>query len=106
MTVQEGMARNPSRRDLISARLSQRGSGRSGGHIASLMVQARPERMAGLAPVLNAIPGIEVHGGNAQGRMIVTVEAADDGGLMEAISRIEGTEDVITASLVFHQIED
>ena len=106
MKVQENVARNPSRRALITAPFSKSGPLQSGGHIASLMVQARPRHMAQLTPVLTAIPGVEVHGSNDQGRMIVTVEADDDGHFMHIISRIEGTENVVMASLVYHQIED
>lgn len=105
MTEQGSSARGFSRRDLIAARIPQSRNAPDTGHIASLMVQVRPEFMPDLTPALNAIPCVEVHGGNPQGRMIVTVEAADDGRLMDAIARIEGTENVIMASLVFHQIE-
>ncbi len=95
------MVRNPSRRDLFAGRLSAQA-----GHIASLMVQARPERIDHLTPSLNAIRGVEVHGSNDRGRMVVTVEAVDDGHLMQAISRIEAVDGVVAASLVYHQIED
>ncbi|MBL6952308.1 MAG: chaperone NapD [Alphaproteobacteria bacterium] len=111
MKAQENGTRNPSRRELITARFSQSnhlqsGQVHSGGHIASLMVQARPQHMAQLTPVLAAIPGVEVHGSNDQGRMIVTVEADNDGHFMDIMGRIEGTENVVMASLVYHQIED
>ncbi len=106
MKAHGNMASNPSRRDLITGRSSQPGDARSGGHVASLMVQARPQHMDHLAPALTAISGVEVHGSNDAGRMIVTVEADNDGHFMDIMSRIEGTENVVMASLVYHQIED
>ncbi|MAF96711.1 MAG: glutamate synthase [Rhodospirillaceae bacterium] len=91
----------PSRRDLITARFS-----RTSFHVASLVVQAWPERIAGLTLRLNGLDGVEVHKTGPGGRMILTVEVADDARLLRAISDIEGTDGVITASLVYHQIED
>lgn len=96
----EAMPR-PSRRDLITGRFS-----RNTGPIASLMVQAWPEFIPELTPTLNAIPGVEVHASEANGRMVVTVEADSDAHLLDTISHIERTEHVVTASLVYHQIED
>ncbi|MBC8240031.1 MAG: chaperone NapD, partial [Alphaproteobacteria bacterium] len=83
MKAQVKVASNPSRRDMITARFSKpdhlhSDQPHAGGHIASLMVQARPQHMAQLTPLLTAIPGVEVHGSNDQGRMIVTVEADND----------------------------
>jgi nitrate reductase NapD len=75
-------------------------------HVASLLVQARPHKIPALIPLLEAIAGVEVHHGDSRGRMILTVEAADDSALIGAIGRIERTYGVITASLVYHQVED
>jgi len=91
----------PSRRNLLQARLS-----RPAYQIASLMVQARPEHMTALTAALNALPGVEVHGDNGQGRMVVSLEARDDQQLLDMISDIQNHDHVITASLVYHQIED
>jgi nitrate reductase NapD len=91
----------PSRRDLITARFSEQQF-----HIASLLVQARPEEIPGLKVQLNRLQGIEVHDTDARGRMILTVEAKDDRGLLGAITQIEKTKGVITTSLVYHQIEE
>lgn len=92
---------HPSRRDLLKARFLK-----PAGQIAGLMIQARPEHIKALTPSLNAINGIEVHGTSDKGRMVVTVEAENDQHLLDLISAIERREHVITASLVYHQIED
>jgi len=91
----------PSRRDLLKARLI-----RPSPQIASLMVQARPNHIPELTLELNALSGIEVHASSENGRVVVTVEAEDDQHLLDLISAIEAKDHVITASLVFHQIED
>jgi len=90
----------PSRRDLMTGRFD-----RASLHVASLLVQAWPERIAGLIPVLNGIAGVEVHDNDERGRVIVTVEAANDAGLIGAITNIERTDGVINASLVYHQVD-
>lgn len=77
----------------------------TGGHIASLLVQAWPEKTAVLDRHLQRIPGVDTHGG-AAGKLIVTVEAENDGQLMELIGAIEAADGVIAASLVYHQMEE
>lgn len=95
------MRTQPSRRDLITARFSEPHF-----HIASLLVQARPEKIPGLSVQFNALEGVEVHDTDARGRMILTVEAKDDRDLLGAIGEVENAKGVITTSLVYHQIEE
>jgi nitrate reductase NapD len=92
---------SPSRRDVLKASFTSPTP-----HIASLMVQARPEHIPTLTPVLNSISGVEVHASADNGRMVVTVEADNDQHLLDLISAVETREHVIIASLVYHQIED
>ncbi len=95
------MTTRPSRRDLITARFTEQRF-----QIASLLVQARPETIPELTVQLNTLEGIEVHDTDARGRMILTVEAENDSGLLGAITKVENTKGVITTSLVYHQIEE
>jgi periplasmic nitrate reductase NapD len=95
------MTTRPSRRDLITARFTEQRF-----HIASLLVQARPENIPELTTELNLQGGIEVHDTDARGKMILTVEAENDKGLMNAITHVEQTKGVLTTSLVYHQIEE
>jgi len=85
--------------------LKGRGAG-TAGHIASVLVQAWPEKIPGIKAHLARFPGIESHGSNGAGKLILTIEAEDDAGLMDAIRRIESTPGVIVASLVYHQFEE
>ena len=101
MKVNTGTLHSPSRRDLLKANISTPTS-----HIASLVVQVRPEHIPAVTPKLDDIPSLEVHASANTGRMVVTIEADDDQHLMDLISAIQGQEHVINASLVYHQIED
>jgi len=42
--------------------------------ICSLVVQTRPERVQTVEQRLQALPGVEIYGGQAEGKLIVTVE--------------------------------
>ena len=75
-------------------------------HIASVLVQARPERLASVEAALTDLPGVESHGSNGAGKLIVTVETYSDAELVDTINRIETAQDVIVASLVYHQTEE
>lgn len=96
------MTQTPSRRDLLKGRFTPRRQF----HVASLMVQAWPDRMADIQPALNRIPGVEVHQSTPEGRLVITVETENDDGLMDIIRQVERTDGVVTASLVYHQFED
>lgn len=86
-----------SRRDFIAARLR-----RSQRHIASLLVHARPDRLAAVEAELTRLAGVESHGSDGAGKLILTLETGSDGELVQTMNRIETTEDVVAASLVYH----
>ena len=100
MTLTWKPRRDASRRDVITARFA-----RGGAHIASLLVQARPERLATAVPALNRLRGVEVHRSDPRGKVVVTVEAPSDRRLLAAIAEIEAVPGVVTANLVYHEIE-
>lgn len=90
-----------SRRDFISGRMNP-----SIRHIASLLVQAWPARLAETEQALGTIPGVEVHGPAGPGKLIVTIDVADDQSLVDTVTRVESVDGVIAASLVYHQMDD
>ncbi|MGI9381826.1 MAG: chaperone NapD [Methyloligellaceae bacterium] len=88
------------RRDFITGRV-----GGESVHIASLLVQAWPDQLDDVERVLTELPGVESHGPAGAGRLIVTVETENDAALVDAVNRIERSEGVITASLVYHHMD-
>jgi len=90
-----------SRRDFIKGRAGGRNH-----HIASVLVQAWPEKLRDVESELTGIAGVESHGSDGTGKLIVTVETADDAGLVDAMGRIEAADGVIIASLVYHHMEE
>jgi periplasmic nitrate reductase NapD len=75
-----------------------------GCEIASIIVQARPERLARLEAEIAALPGCEIHGRDPRGKLVVVTEAPDAGSLGTMLNTIQSLPDVYSAALVFHAI--
>ena len=71
------------RRALITGRLlnPDRVVAPPGGEIASILVQARPERLAEVEAAIVALAGCEIYGRDPKGKLVVVVDAADAGAL-------------------------
>jgi periplasmic nitrate reductase NapD len=76
-----------------------------GGEIASILVQARPERLVEVEAAIVALAGCEIYGRDPRGKLVVVVDAADAGALGSTLNTIALLPDVHTASLVFHAID-
>lgn len=74
-------------------------------HISSLLVHARLASLPAVRAALATLDGIEVHGAGDTGKIVVTLETADSGGIVEQLERIREVAGVLSAVLVFHQIE-
>ncbi len=95
------------RRSLITGRLlgAERVVAPPGGEIASILVQARPERLAAVEAAITAIAGCEVHGRDPKGKLVVVVDVPHAGQLGTTLNTIALLPDVYSASLVFHAID-
>ncbi len=95
------------RRALITGRLlgGERVVTPPGGEIASILVQARPDRLDSVEADITALAGCEVHGRDERGKLVVVVDAPDAGHLGSTLNTIALLPDVYAASLVFHAID-
>lgn len=75
-------------------------------HIASLVVQARPEGLDLTVDRLLGIVGIEVHAKGDNGKIVVVMEVPDTPSLNDRIRTIEAIPDVINAVLIYHQVDE
>jgi nitrate reductase NapD len=75
-------------------------------HIASMVVQCRPEKLDTISAALTAIDGLEVPERDERGKLVVLIEAIGEAQLMTLVSTIESTPGVISANLVYHQIDE
>ena len=75
------------------------------GEIASILVQARPERLAEVENAIGALDGCEIYGRDVAGKLVVVVDAADANALGTTLNSIALLDHVYSASLVFHAID-
>ena len=95
------------RRALITGRLltADRVVTPPGGEIASILVQARPERLAEVEAAILILEGCEIYGRDPKGKLVVVVDAPDAGSLGTTLNKLALLPDVYSASLVFHAID-
>jgi nitrate reductase NapD len=74
-------------------------------NISSLIVDVRPERLAGVQAALLEWPGIEIHAATPHGKLILTVETEADGASADTFARIAAVEGVMSVAMVYHQVE-
>jgi len=70
--------------------------------IASVLVQARPERLGQVADAITALAGCEIHARDPKGKLVVVIEAATAGAVGATLNEIALLPDVFSAALVFH----
>jgi nitrate reductase NapD len=92
---------NIDRRDFIGSRWGT-ASGALVAEIASVLVQARPERLDAAARAIAALSGVQIYGRDPKGKLVVVIEGADVGAIGTTLNRISRMPDVLTAALVFH----
>jgi periplasmic nitrate reductase NapD len=95
------------RRTLITGRVltAERVVAPPGGEIASILVQARPERLTEVEASILALAGCEIYGRDPRGKLVVVVDAPDAGALGTMLNTIALLPHVHAASLVFHAID-
>lgn len=74
--------------------------------IASILVQARPERLAAAAQAIEALPGTQVYSRDPKGKLVVVVEAVDTGSVATTLNAIALIPGVLNATLVFHATDE
>ena len=75
-------------------------------NICSCVVQTRPERAKDVSERLLGLRGVEIHGGEAQGKLVVTVEDTGDTAAANTLSAIGAVEGVINTVLIYHYSGD
>ncbi|MCC7487220.1 MAG: chaperone NapD [Burkholderiales bacterium] len=73
--------------------------------IASVVLRARPERLAGVRARVATIPGVEVQAAD-YGRLVLTIEDIDGHLTADALARLHRIEGVIGLSLAYEYCDD
>ena len=74
-------------------------------HISSLLVHVRPEHAGVIADRIGQLAGAELQPCDAPGKLIVTLETATTGEIMERLDVIHDLSGVISATLIYHHWE-
>lgn len=85
------------------------GSGLSdadGIHIAGIVVHTRPENLQGVRAGLRRLSGAEIHAVDPCGKLVVTLEAANDGIIADLLNVIPELPGVIACTLAHHHSEE
>ena len=75
-------------------------------HITSCIVYTRPEMAASVHTALEQFKGVEVHGGQQEGKLIVTVEASQGNEAADAMAKFHDLKGVVNTALIYHHSED
>ena len=75
-------------------------------NISGVLVRAYPEHVQSVWNVLTQIEGVEVHGSNDDGRMVVTVEQDGARDMSNMIASMIDVPGVLETSMIYHQFED
>jgi nitrate reductase NapD len=98
------------RREFLNGRWNEPGTAAGGGNvpleIASILVQARPERLDSVAHAIEALPGAQIYSRDPRGKLVVVLEALDVGSIGATVNAISLTPDVLSAALVFHGTDE
>lgn len=74
-------------------------------NISSAIVHTRSGQAPRVRAALQQLAGVEVHAATDDGRLIITFEGESDGDIVQVFDRIQQTEGVLSAALVYHRFE-
>lgn len=75
-------------------------------NIAGVIVNALPGASRGVQQRLVLLPGVEVHAVSEQGRMVVTIESANERAVADLVTAMHALEGVLSASMVYHSFNE
>ncbi len=74
-------------------------------NISSVIVFARPGQAASVCAELERLAGVEVQAVSPEGKIIVTIETADELANVAAFERIGQIAGVMSTAMAYHQAE-
>ena len=74
-------------------------------HITSLVVHAMPSHRSQVDALINTLPGAQVHGADASGKMVVTLEAPTSAAILDQVSAIRQAPGVLNVAMVYQHTE-
>jgi len=75
-------------------------------NISGVLVKAYPQYLSSIEEVLITIEGVEVHGNNEDGRIVITVEDKSANNISDTLVKIQDVPGVLSAAMIYHQFEE
>lgn len=75
-------------------------------NISGVLVKAYPEHLVSIEQALITMSGVEVHGNNEDGRIVITVEDKSANNISDTLTQIQAVPGVLSAAMIYHQFED
>jgi nitrate reductase NapD len=102
------LTRDVDRREFVNGRWAVHTghTGKVAAEIASVLVQARPERLDAVAQAIEALPGTQIYSRDGRGKLVVVIEASETGAIGAGLNTISSLPDVLSATLVFQGTAD
>jgi nitrate reductase NapD len=75
-------------------------------NISSILVIPQPQMIDSLPALLAEIDGVRIAATAADGRIIATIEAANDGATIETYELISRLDGLLSVAMVYHHKED
>ena len=75
-------------------------------NISGVLVKAYPQHITSIETVLNTMAGVEVHGNNEDGRIVITVEDESANNISDTLVQIQDVPGVLSAAMIYHQFEE
>ncbi|HCM1204201.1 TPA: chaperone NapD [Vibrio parahaemolyticus] len=74
-------------------------------HISSLVVHVLPEHLDEIKTQIETYENAEIYGDSPEGKIVVVLETENQGFITDTIDAINNLPNVLSAVLVYHQIE-
>jgi len=75
-------------------------------NISGVLVKAYPDHLLSIEQVLTTMAGVEVHGYNKDGRIVITVEDKTANNISDTLVQIQDVPGVLSAAMIYHQFEE
>jgi nitrate reductase NapD len=75
-------------------------------NISSIVVQTHPRDLAVLQDELAELPGVDVHGANEEGKIVITIEDTPDNAPSKTLMSVQNMRGVLSASLIYNYCDD
>ena len=75
-------------------------------NISGVLVKAYPDNLVTIEKALSKMDGVEVHGNNEDGRIVITVEDESANNISDTLVEIQDVPGVLSAAMIYHQFEE